>query len=158
MANQFSGFAATFKGRDVASKILKFEIIHPAAEVAAKLQLTTDDFVYDIVRVRILDEQPVVIEYTQMPIQLITGLKRQTLENSIYGYIEGELGYKIQSAHRTVRAVMPTASEREQLRIEGLLPLLEVTQVAFLDDGRPFEYSIARHRGDRSNFRSVSIR
>ncbi len=158
MANQFSGFAATFKGRKVASKILKFEIIHPATEVAAKLQLTTDDFVYDIVRVRILDEQPVVIEYTQMPIQLITGLKRQTLENSIYGYIEGELGYKIQSAHRTVRAVMPTPLEREQLQIEGQIPLLEVTQVAFLDDGRPFEYSIAHHRGDRSNFRSVSIR
>ena len=84
MANQFSGFAATFKGRKVASKILKFEIIHPAAEVAAKLQLSVDDFVYDIIRVRLLDDQPIVVEYTQMPIQLITGLKRQTLEKSIY--------------------------------------------------------------------------
>lgn len=158
MANQFSGFMATFKGRNVSSRVLRFEIIHPSAEVAEKLQLTVDDFVYDIVRVRLLDEQPIVIEYTQMPIQLITGLKRQTLEKSIYSYIEGELGYKIQSAHRTVRAVMPNQLESEQLAIEGVLPLLEVSQVAFLDDGRPFEYSIARHRGDRSNFRSVSVR
>jgi len=158
MANQFSGFAATFKGRKVTSKILKFEIIHPTAEVAAKLQLAVDDFVYDIIRVRLLDDQPVVVEYTQMPIQLITGLKRQTLEKSIYSYIEEDLGYKIQSAHRTVRAVMPTPEEHEQLQIEGVLPLLEVTQVAFLDDGRPFEYSIAHHRGDYSHFRSVSIR
>jgi GntR family transcriptional regulator len=53
---------------------------------------------------------------------------------------------------------MPTPEERKELQIEGVLPLLEVTQVAFLDDGRPFEYSIAHHRGDCSNFRSVSIR
>ena len=158
MANQFLGFAATFKNRKVDSQLLRFEIIHPTAEVAAKLQLTTDDFVYDIIRVRRLDDEPIVIEYTQMPIQLINGLKRQHLETSIYSYIENGLGYKIQSAHRMVRAVMPTEQEREHLQIEGVLPLLEVTQVAFLDDGRPFEYSIARHRGDRSNFRSVSIR
>lgn len=158
MANQFSGFAATFKGRNVGTKVLRFDIIHPEEEVAAKLQMSVDDFIYDIVRVRSLDGQPVVIEYTQMPIQLIPGIKRQVLEKSIYGYIEEELKLKIQSAHRTVRAVMPTEEEKKELDIKGVLPLLEVTQVAFLDDGRPFEFSIARHRADRNAFRSVSIR
>ena len=80
------------------------------------------------------------------------------LEASIYSYIENELKLKIQSAHREVRAVMPTEDEKKYLRIEGLLPLLEVKQVAFLDDGRPFEFSISRHRGDRNCFRSVSVR
>ena len=158
MANQFSGFAATFKERNVGTKVLRFDIIHPEEEVAAKLQMSVDDFIYDIVRVRSLDGQPVVIEYTQMPIQLIPGIKRQVLEKSIYGYIEEELKLKIQSAHRTVRAVMPTEEEKKELDIKGVLPLLEVTQVAFLDDGRPFEFSIAHHRADRNVFRSVSIR
>ena len=158
MANQFSGFAATFKGRNVGTKVLRFDIIHPEEEVAAKLQMSVDDFIYDIVRVRSLDGQPVVIEYTQMPIQLIPGIKRQVLEKSSYGYIEEELKLKIQSAHRTVRAVMPTEEEKKELDIKGVLPLLEVTQVAFLDDGRPFEFSIAHHRADRNVFRSVSIR
>ena len=120
--------------------------------------MSVDDFIYDIVRVRSLDGQPVVIEYTQMPIQLIPGIKRQVLEKSIYGYIEEELKLKIQSAHRTVRAVMPTEEEKKELDIKGVLPLLEVTQVAVLDDGRPFEFSIAHHRADRNAFRSVSIR
>ena len=158
MANQFSGFAATFKGRNVGTKVLRVDIIHPEEDVAAKLQMSVDDFIYDIVRVRSLDGQPVVIEYTQMPIQLIPGIKRQVLEKSIYGYIEEELKLKIQSAHRTVRAVMPTEEEKKELDIKGVLPLLEVTQVAFLDDGRPFEFSIAHHRADRNAFRSVSIR
>lgn len=158
MANQFNGFAATFKGRDVGTQVLKFDIVHPEKEVAAKLQITEDDFIYDIIRVRSLDGEPIVVEYTQMPIQLIPGLKRHVLENSIYSFIEGDLKLKIQSAHRTVRAVMPTDEEKQELAIEGVLPLLEVEQVAFLDDGRPFEFSIAHHRGDRNVFRSVSIR
>ena len=158
MANQFNGFAATFKGREVGTRVLRFDIVHPTKEVAAKLQMTEDDFIYDIIRVRSLEGDPIVIEYTQMPIQLIPGLKRRVLENSIYSYIEGELKLKIQSAHRTVRAIMPTDEEKQELDIQGVLPLLEVEQVAFLDDGRPFEYSIAHHRGDRNVFRSVSIR
>ena len=158
MANQFNGFAATFQGRDVGTQVLKFDIVHPEKEVAAKLQITEDDFIYDIIHVRSLDGEPIVVEYTQMPIQLIPGLKRHVLENSIYSFIEGDLKLKIQSAHRTVRAVMPTDEEKQELAIEGVLPLLEVEQVAFLDDGRPFEFSIAHHRGDRNVFRSVSIR
>ncbi len=158
MANQFSGFTATFKGRKVSTKVLRFDIIHPTSEVANKLQMSTDDFIYYIVRVRSLEGEPIVIEYTQMPIQLIPGLKRQIIEKSIYSYIENDLKLKIQSAHRTVRAIMPTEEEKKELAIEGILPLLEVEQVAFLDDGRPFEYSVAHHRGDRNVFRSVSIR
>lgn len=158
MANQFTGFAAAYRGHDIKSKILVFDIVHPKADVAEKLQVSTEGFVYDIVRVRYADGDPIVIEHTQMPIQLIPGIKRRVLEASIYSYIENELKLKIQSAHREVRAVMPTEDEKKYLRIEGLLPLLEVKQVAFLDDGRPFEFSISRHRGDRNCFRSVSVR
>ncbi len=158
MANQFLGFAATFAGQNVGTKVLRFDIEHPTPQVADKLQIAADDFVYQIERVRSLDGQPIVMEYTQMPIQLIPGIKQSVLETSIYRYIEQDLGLKIQSAHRTVRADMPTERERQELQITGTLPVLEVAQVAFLADGRPFEYSIARHRGDKSDFRSVSVR
>lgn len=157
-AGQFLGFAATYAGKKVTTKVLRFDIVHPDKMTAGKLRLTEDDFVYDIVRVRFVDGEPIVIEYTKMPIELIPRVKMSVLEHSIYQYIEKDLGLKIQSAHRTVRAVMPTEREKQELGIEGELPLLEVTQTAFLDDGRPFEYSISRHRGDKSDFRSVSIR
>ena len=158
MAHQFSGFAETYKDRKVHTEIIRFDIINPDEEVAAKLQMTTDDFVYDIVRARYVDDEPIVIEYTKMPIQLVPGIKRDILLKSIYAYIEGVLKLKIQSAHRTVRAVMPSDMEREYLKIEGVLPILEVEQVAFFDDGRPFEYSISHHRADKSSFKAVSIR
>ena len=158
MAHQFSGFAETYRERNVRTEIARFNIVNPDEEVAAKLQMTTDDFVYDIMRIRYLDDEPIVVEYTKMPIQLVPGIKRDILMKSIYAYIEGVLKFKIQSAHRTVRAVMPSKEEKDYLQITEVLPILEVEQVAFFDDGRPFEYSISHHRADKSSFKAVSIR
>ncbi|SFT42983.1 GntR family transcriptional regulator [Selenomonas sp. GACV-9] len=156
--NQFCGFMETHKGCKVRTKVLKFEIIHPSDEVAIKLQMSTKDFVYDIIRLRILDDTPLVVEYTMMPIQLIPGIRHEILEDSIYHHIEQTLKLSIQSAHRIVRAVRSTEMEQQQLELSPNEPILEVEQVAFLSDGHPFEYSISHHRADKSEFSAISIR
>ncbi|WP_278402661.1 UTRA domain-containing protein [Megamonas rupellensis] len=45
---------------------------------------------------------------------------------------------------------MPTEEERKWLNItdEDFVPIFEVEQIAYLDDGRIFEYSKSRHRAD----------
>lgn len=156
--SQFGGFSEYYSGHKIHTEVLHFGIIHPAVEVAGQLKISADDFVYDIQRLRCADGDPVVIEYTQMPMELITGLKEKHLKDSLYRYIESTLGMHIQSAHRTVRAVMPTDREQELLGITEEMPVLEVQQTAFLSDGRPFEYSVSRHRGDKMNFKAVSVR
>ena len=156
--SQFGGFSEYYSGHKIHTEVLHFAIIHPDVEVAGQLKISPDDFVYDIQRLRCADGEPVVIEYTQMPMDLITGLKEKHLKDSLYRYIEGALGMHIQSAHRTVRAVMPTETEQELLGITGKMPVLEVQQTAFLSDGRPFEYSLSRHRGDKMDFKAVSVR
>ena len=57
---------------------------------------------------------------------------------------------------RTIMAI-PTEKEEEYLKIDHCFPILEVEQVAFLDDGRIFEYSKSRHRGDRFELKTVSV-
>ncbi len=156
--NQFSGFMETHRGHKVTTKVLRFEFVHPPEDVAVKLQMSTKDFVYDIIRVRILDGIPMVIEYTMMPIQLVPGIRNEILEDSIYRHIEKTLNIKIQSAHRTVRAVRSTEMEQKELGISPEMPILEVEQVAFFSDGHPFEYSVSHHRADKNEFSAISIR
>lgn len=156
--NQFLGFSETFKDRDIKTKVLKFEVIHPPQDVASKLDMSVEDFVYDITRVRILEDTPFVVEYMMMPIQIIQGLRMETIEHSIYKYIESNLKLTIQSAHRTIRAVQSTELERQELKIDDKMPIFEVAQVAFINDGRPFEYSISHHRADKCTFSAVSLR
>ena len=105
-----------------------------------------------------MNESPCVTEYTYMPTDLITGINDQVIQGSIYSYIENTLKLKIQSAHRIVRASMPTDQERVWLNIgDEALPILEVEQVAYLADGQIFEYSKSRHRADCFELRTVSV-
>lgn len=156
-SNQFSGFAHTEGHKNVTSVIHEFQVINPPKNVAQRLKIDEEEFVYYIERTRCSEGEPYVVEYTYMPIQMIPGIKREVLEHSIYQYISEELGLKIKSAHRTVRASLPTKKEEAYLKVEHCFPILEVEQVAFLDDGRIFEYSKSRHRGDRFELKTVSV-
>lgn len=155
---QFGGFSETNKNKKVSSQIIKFEVIHPTEEIATKLKIACDDFVYYIVRARYADDEPYVVEYTYMPIGLIHGIKTDILMNSIYSYIEKELKLKIKSAHRTIRAIKPNEIEQEWLKIDKSFPILEVEQIGFLDNGQSFEYSKSHHRSDIIEMRTVSIK
>ena len=158
MSGQMAGFSseAAAKGGTLTSDVLDFSVVHPEAPVAEKLGMSEEDFVYHVCRVRVLDGVPQVVEYTYMPIAKIPGLRLEHVQSSIYAYIEQDLGLKIDSAHRVVRAKMPTAEEKKELGLDGKTPVLEVEQVGFLDDGEPFEDSISRHAGDRYDFNTVA--
>lgn len=158
-SQQMSGMTAEYEGTSqvLTSEVHDFSVVHPSAEIAEKLGMDSDGFAYHICRARLVDGTPKVIEYTHMPISLIPNLREGTLRASIYRYIEDELGLKIGSAHRVIKAVMPTDDERSWLRINEGEPLLEIRQVAYLADGTPFEYSVSRHTSDYE-FYSISTR
>lgn len=144
-------------GRTVESDVHDFSVVRPPAEIAERLGMASDEFAYHICRVRKVDGRPKVVEYTYMPIALVPDLRESTLHASIYDYIERDLGLKIGSAHRTIKALMPSDDERTWLNAGPDEPLLEVRQTAYLSDGRPFEYSISRHTSDYE-FYSISTR
>lgn len=137
------------------SKILTFEIEHPNDDIAQKLSIETDDFIYRIERVRYVEEVPTIIEYTYMPISIIPQLKYSHLVGSIYKYIIEELGLVIQSSFLNVKGVRPNELEKKTMHLQDTDFLMQVEQVANLDDGRIFEYSIARHLPDSFNFETV---
>ncbi len=153
----FSGFSKQFEDKKKKTEVKLFEVIPARGEVAEALHLDKDQFVYHIIRNRYVDDNPYVIEYTYMPIDVIPGINMQILESSIYSYIQNTLGLKLRSAHRTVRALLPTKEEKTFFGKGIQMAILEVEQVAYLDDGRIFEFSRSHLRGDRYSFQSVSV-
>lgn len=145
------------RGDTVDSVVYDFQIKTPSEEIARYLSIDPEDFTYYIVRVRRSNGVPIVIEYTYMPIALIPGLKKSHLYGSIYSYIKGELGLKISSFHRTVRAIPATPEEAERLDCKPNDPLLELEQIGFLDSGTPFEYSRSRNVGDRYELHNITL-
>ena len=158
VSNQFRGLTALYSDRKVTSKLLKFDVVTSSEDAKGKLNLENEEFLYKIIRVRYLDNNPFSIENTYMPINLILGLKKQHAEESIYEYIEDELGFKIQSAHRIITVRKSNELEQQYLDLEDNDPVAVVEQVAYLDSGTAFEYSISVHRYDHFVFETVIVR
>lgn len=154
---QFSGLTTTSIGHKVTSKVLEFKIINATKEIADILKIEEDEFIYFVHRVRYVDDKAVVIEKTYIPLNLIPGMKLADVKKSIYGYIKDKLGLNIQSAHSTVRAMKSDELDRKYLNLEKDDPILEVERVAYLDNGKVFEYSFSRHRYDKFEFKSITV-
>ncbi len=156
-SDRAAGFSQAHRDQNVSSVVYDFKIVNPAPDIAKKLGIEADDFTYYICRVRQLNDVPIVIEYTYMPLSVIPGLKKKELYSSIYSYIQETLGLKISSFHRTIRAVGATAEEANQLDVTIHEPLLEFEQIGFLDSGTTFEYSISRNVGSRYELHNVTL-
>lgn len=157
-SQQFGGFTSDMQGRNVETTVNEFSLLRSSKDVANRLQVQETAFVCYICRTRSVDGKPHVVEYTYMPTDFIPGITENVVKGSIYSYIEQTLKMKIKSAHRTVRADMPTEFERKWLEIgQENIPILEVEQTGYLDDGRIFEYSRSRHRADCFELHTVSI-
>lgn len=154
---ELQGFTKSANGKTT-SKILTFQLEFATEKIAQNLNISINDPVYHIVRVRMVNDKPYVIEKTYMSTNIIPGINLEILNGSIYNYIEKKLGYKIASAQKTTRAAISNELDHKELGLKDYEPVLEIEQIAYLDNGTPFEYSISRHRYDLFEFTSFSLR
>lgn len=152
-----SGFTRSSHGHG-STKIIHFKLIFATKEIAEKLDIQENEPVYDILRVRLYDNEPYVLEHTYMAPSVIPGITEDILNKSVYTYIEQTLGKRIGSAHKTSFADVSNKQDQQELGLKPVEPVLVVEQIAYLENGVPFEYSISRHRYDRFTFSVYSLR
>lgn len=140
------------------SKVLHFRLMFATEQVAKALNINVNDPVYDILRVRLVNDYPYVIEHTYMSPAVIPGITEEILNKSIYAYIEETLGLRIGAAQKTTSADVSNDLDHRELGLDDIEPVLVVEQIAYLDNGVPFEYSISRHRYDLFKFTVYSLR
>lgn len=139
----------------ITSEIIDFSVRFPDTLEIEKLLITEETPVYNIDRLRNLNNEPISLEHTIMPISVIPDLTIKVLKNSIYEYITNNLGLRIGLANRRIHADKPHKLDRTYLNCEITDPVLEVEQVVFLDNGVPFEYSKTRKRYDKGDILMV---
>ncbi|MEK5520591.1 GntR family transcriptional regulator [Heyndrickxia sporothermodurans] len=152
------GFSKLMRNKKVTSKIIKFEVQFPSEEVAMQLAIDIKTPVYDIIRLRLVEDEPYVIEKTYMPSTLIPGINDEILKGSIYSYIVDNLGLTIAGSHRKIRACKSDKLDQEHLVCFPDDPILEVEHVGFLNNGVPFEYSFSRHRYDKFEITTINFK
>ncbi|MBM7692072.1 GntR family transcriptional regulator [Peribacillus deserti] len=158
VSNEVLGFSKLINNDKITSKVIKFEVHFPSEEVAAHLAIDIKTPVYFIIRLRMVDGEPYVLEKTYMPTTLIPGINDEILHGSVYDYIMNTLDLTIAGSHRKVRACKSDTLDQEHLVCQSDDPILEVEHVGFLNNGVPFEYSFSRHRYDKFEVTTVNLR
>ncbi|GEK29478.1 GntR family transcriptional regulator [Furfurilactobacillus siliginis] len=139
-------------GKVPSSRTVSYHITTPSLSESEKLQLTSDEQVLRMERIRFGNDEPICFEVATVPERLIRKFSKEDVTNSLYRVLEDEAGLKVGHAQQTVSAM--TASERvsEYLNIKRNDPLLRLRQLSFLDDGTPFEYVRTQYVGNRFEF------
>ncbi|MCT7790611.1 MAG: GntR family transcriptional regulator, partial [Lactobacillus crispatus] len=144
--NAFIGLGNQMGKENVKSKVLHYSVEFPDEKVQEYLDINQAEPVYDIVRLRIYDDQPLMIEHTYMPVKLVPNLTKDILYGSIYDYMHEKLKLKFGHAYRRIKAVKADQNAVEYLDAKKDDPMLELEQVVWLVNGLPVEYSTSRNR------------
>ncbi|MCH4057299.1 GntR family transcriptional regulator [Lapidilactobacillus gannanensis] len=131
-------------GRKPGISLLNFEVVRPQAELKRDLFLKNDDFVYEIKRLRLFDDEPFMIESGYIPIKIMPELSRQIVSGSIFNYLQKEKNQAVTKSYLTISAEPSTKEDQQQLKLQPNEPVGVMAGVFFLDDGTPFEYSRMR--------------
>jgi GntR family transcriptional regulator len=141
------------RGQRLATKVLRLEVEPVSPHVAQMLRLPESERIVLLERLRLLNGQPLVMTTAHMPYSLCAPiLELDMTDRSLFETYEQELGLKLHRGTRAVEARAAGSEIAKHLGIQEGAPVLTFTGVTHLEDGRPIEYFVGIHRGDRSRF------
>lgn len=157
---QLTGFYEKLADRnvDTHSEVSIFEVLKADATLAEKLNLSHDDKVWHVKRVRFIKQKPVNLEETWMPLALFPDLTWEVMENSKYHYVEQIKKLVIDRSEQELVPIMPSEEAIAALSLDPAKPILEKVSRGFLKDGRVFEYSRNVFNTDDYKFTLVARR
>lgn len=128
-------------GRTPDTKILDFVQIVASGAVASTLQLSNNEFVYRIMRLRLANDEPMLLETNYLPCSRFAGLTPEMLENrSLYRVLSSRYGFKATTAEETFEPVLLRPMEAQLLGVESHTLGLLIERISY-EGNRPAEIS-----------------
>ncbi|MDV7106387.1 GntR family transcriptional regulator [Vibrio sp. TH_r3] len=159
-AIQLNGFVeeVSKQGKKPGSKIITFEVIESDVVIAEKLGLCEGEEVYSIRRLRLIDDEPEILEHTYLPVNMFPDLSIGAMRNSKYEYIEKTKGLKIKLSRQSAKPEILVNPIAQELNVDEGYPVIRVDSTGELDDGRTFEYTVHYFRVNQYSFDFVAYR
>ncbi|MBB5174709.1 GntR family transcriptional regulator [Texcoconibacillus texcoconensis] len=140
------------RGMKPGARLLSIGIVSATEMVANRLDISEGSQVFELRRVRLADDQPMALEATYLPVELVPEFSETIANHSLYDYIENELGFEVEKATQSIEASIVSDEERDVLGLESGDPVLLIERCTSLKDGRPLEFVKSVYRADRYKF------
>jgi GntR family transcriptional regulator len=156
--NTVAGLSEQLEGRGVApgAKIIGARTVPAGSledgEIAARLDLSNEDLVHVVMRVRTGDGEPLVLEENYLPERFFPGLLGEDLSGGLYALMRERYGISPARSRHELEPTLLDPGVGVALGSSADTPALRVTRVAWDASGRPMEFARELHRGDRLLF------
>ena len=141
------------RGMKAGGRILSFKEIVPDVTIQKILSISAEETVFESVRLRLADEEPMALETTTLIASLCPGLKREDLENqSLYKLLTERWNLQLEYATQSLEPILAPSHEASILHVAPGAPLLLMHRTTYDEGGRAFEHVKSLYRGDRYKF------
>lgn len=141
------------RGWSLTTQVVSLEQTLSASYVAHALELAEGTPVYEMCRLRIVDNEPLSLQTAYLPVELCSKLEENDLTTSLYRLLETRYGLRLWTGKEVLRARCATPYEAKLLGIKENMPVMYMERVTYAANGVAAEYLEAVWRGDRYDFK-----
>lgn len=150
-----AGFSQRMReaGQTPSSRVLEQQIITAPPLVYHTLGIRATDKVVRLKRMRLADDEPLMIETSYLPLARFPDLLMRDLESqSLYQILEDHYQVVIHSVDQTLEPMVLNDHEAALFGVEEGAPAMLVQIVAYTYDRTPVEFTKSIVRGDKCRF------
>jgi GntR family transcriptional regulator len=138
------------QGHQAGARVVSAQEGPSGQRTASALGLAVGDPVFEVVRLRLSDGQPLALERSLFPAARFPGLLDRSLEGSLYELLERDFGAAPRHAVERLEPVLAEQPAADHLGVRPGAPLLLVERTAYDADGVALEFARDLFRGDRT--------
>lgn len=146
------------RGWSLITRVVSLIQVSPPSPVMLALELGPEDIVYELKRLRVVDDVPLSLQTAYLPAYLCPRLEDHDLTDSLYRLLENRYDLRLWTGQETLRARAATRPEAKLLQVRTGTPVMYSERVSYSSAGIPVEYLEAVWRGDRYDFKVTLAR
>lgn len=137
-------------GKKPETRVLDFEEWEANSSIAQRMKLAEGAPVYRLVRLRLADGVPMMLETSYIPGNLFPELTRELLDSMpLYELYPAHFNQEIKYADEEFYASLVLDREAEQLKVPAESACLRMVRTTYNQDNRVIEFTFSVARGDQ---------
>ena len=137
-------------------EVLRVEEIEADKTISEKLELGEDHRVVQVLSVKRVGDEPVLIERSFLPYAEFSKLAGMNITGPFYHLLVEEFGVSLHHATQIFSAVNPPQEEMEIFGMAETVPCMLLESIVYDPDDIPIEVLYSYYRGDRYSFKATS--
>jgi GntR family transcriptional regulator len=154
---KFYSFSEEMKkiGKKPSSKVIEFNIINCNEKISKKMNIDIGDNIYKFIRLRLANDEPMMIETTYVPYNRFPGITKEDLENSqMYDIFMQRFKAKFNKAEEVFQPVYIREEEAKYLEVNRDINGMKIERITY-ENNNIIEYTTSIARGDKFKFHVV---